>query len=1109
MRRTLLFLAPVVCLCILLAEVSTVVLYGQASQSTILGAVTDASGASVPAAEIIVKNEGTNTERTMTTNESGDYRIAGLEPGFYQVTVRSAGFKTFTRTRIDLNSSQAKRVDAILELGEITTTITVEGGTSQIETEQASLSNVKTARDYKELPLSIYGRGWANVTNVAAGIQSRQCCDFLVNGARGSANNFSADGISASLPLQAAQGPNGFVAGDVENLQEIKITTANNSAEYPSVAQFAAISKSGSNELHGAFYWGNFNNKFTARSWQDAGSPEFTNHNLFMVNNGGPVAIPGLYNGRDKTFYFFTYSGARYRTGGRQFISVPTPAFRAGDFSALNASSIPEADRITVTDPLSGEAFSNNTLPANRLSSVSQATQDIIYPDPNRTGDGVYGLNQNFTGDPGTRFDSDTVSGRIDHRITEKNNFFGRFSYVVNNKDYYPGVLNLQYGQGSWEGNHPGQNMVLSDTHTFSPNLVNEFKLGYTRDFGRWHEPNEDATIVEQIGLEGINNPNGLLALGGMPSFNFYGATGFQGTDTWATGTYQAQNTYQIVNNVSWFRGRHNFKFGGEFRRFQVNDQQAPQSQRGQFVFDDRLSNFDYSNFLLGYLSSSSRSIPRPNAYPRDSLYGVYFQDDFKVSPRITLNYGLRYEYQAPWTEKFDRMFTFDPVTGALVTAGTSLPTDLVPAVAESLTIIPASQAGFPTRALIETDTNNFSPRLGLALRPFNDADTVVRLGWGLYTTPWPGSIGLNATGGPWQSTEFFQLENENVPSITFPNPFLATSDFAGIQSVSGISRNFAGERTQQWSLSVGQQIWGTAIDIGYVGTKAANIPYTENRNLLPPSTTPFSFDRRPYPRYDTADLVQAGGSSIYHGLTIQADRRLSQGLWYNINYTWSKALTDVELGGFALSAEQNQYQRSLERADEPRHRRQQLRFSYGYELPFGRGKQFLSNMPTVAEGILGGWQVAGITTMLTGQRLSPSFSGNDPANTNQFGGRPDRVGDGNFDAGDMRDSIKSRNPVFDRDAFLVPETGRGFYGNSARYVLTGPGEIVWNFVLAKNFYIGENERSRFQFRWEMFNALNRPNFNNPSRNVNGGSFGLVTSAQSGRAMLFALRLDY
>ncbi len=1104
MRQSL-FVALAVCLGILLAGVSSGVLYAQASQSTLLGTVTDASGAAVPAADIIVKNEATNTERTMSTNASGDYRIAGLEAGFYEVTVRSAGFKTFSRTRIDLNSSQAKRVDAMLEVGDIATTITVEGGTSQIETEQASLSNIKTARDYKELPLSIYGRGWANVTNVTAGIQS----GYLVNGARGTANNFTADGISASLPLDAAQGPNGFVAGDVENFQEIKIMTANNSAEYPSVAQFAAVTKSGSNELHGSFYWGNFNNKFSARSWQDAEGPEFTNHNIFMLNNGGPVVIPHLYNGRDKTFYFFSYSGARYRIGGRQFVSVPTDAFRNGDFSALMDSSIPEADRIQLTDPLSGQPFANNRLPSNRLSSVSQAVQDIIYPSPNRPGEGVYGLDRNLTGDPGGRFDSDVWSTRIDQKITEKNNFFGRFSYVVNNKDSYPGVLNLQYGDGAWQGNHPGQNLVLSDTHTFSPNVVNEFKFGYTRDFGHWDEPNKDATIVERIGLQGIQNPNGLLALGGMPSFSFGGAIGFQGTDTWATGTYQAQNTYQIVDNVSWYHGSHNFRYGGEVRRFQVNDQQAPQSQRGAFGFDDRLSDFNYANFLLGYLSSAQRSIPRPNAYPRGTLFGVYFQDDFKISPRITLNYGLRYEYQTPWTEKFDRMFTFDPDTGGIVTAGTSLPPDLVPAVAQTLSITPASQAGYPTRALMETDRNNFSPRLGLAIRPFDDATTVVRAAWGMYTTPWPGSIGLNATGGPWQSTESFQLENENDPTITFPNPFVATSDFSGIQSVTGVSRRFPNERSQQWSLSVGRQIWGTAVDIGYIGTKAENIPFTDDLNLLRPSTTPFSFDRRPYARYDSAALIQTGGSSIYHGLTIQADRRLSQGLWYNINYTWAKALTDVRLSGFAPGAQQNQYQRSLERADDPNHRRQQLRFSYGYELPVGRGQRFLNEMPAVANGILGGWQVSGITTMLTGQRLSPSFSGNDPANTNQFGGRPDRIGDGNFDAGSMRDNIEARIPVLDSSAFLLPATGRGFYGNSARYILTGPGQVVWNFVLAKNFFVGSNERSRMQFRWEMFNALNRPNFNNPSTNINGGSFGLVTSAQSGRAMLFALRFDY
>ena len=588
----------------------------------------------------------------------------------------------------------------------------------------------------------------------------------------------------------------------------------------------------------------------------------------------------------------------------------------------------------------------------------------------------------------------------------------------------------------------------------------------------------------------------------------FEGGIGFHGTSTWANGNYQAQNTFQLIDNVSWFSGRHNLKIGGDLRYFQVNDQVAPQSMRGAFAFDDRLSGFNYANFLLGYLSSSRRSIARPNAYPRSSIYGFYVQDDFKISSKMTLNYGIRYEYQPPWTEKYDRMFTFDPGTGAMVTAGSTVPTDLVPAVAETLTIIPAAQAGYPLRSLMENDSNNISPRVGLAIRPFGDTNTVVRMGWGLYTTPWPGSIGLQATGGPWQSEETFILESPSVPTITFPNPFLATSDFSGVQSIAGVNRVFPGERTQQWSFSLGKQVWNTAIDIGYVGTKAQNIPFTDDLNLLRPSTSPFSAARRPYPRYNSAELTQAGASSIYHGLTVQADRRLSRGLWFNVNYTWAKALTDIALGDFGLRAQQNQYQRFLERADEPRHRRQQLRFSYGYQLPFGRGKKYLSDAHPVVNAVLGGWQVAGITTMLTGQRLSPEFSGdNDPANTNEFSGRPDRVGDGNFDSSDMRDSIKARIPIFDRSPFVTPADGRGFYGNSARYILTGPGEVVWNIVGSKNFSLAE--RARLQLRCELFNAFNRPNFNNPDNNITGGSFGLVTSAGSARAMLLGLRIDY
>jgi hypothetical protein len=322
-----------------------------------LGKVTDATGAVIPNATVKVKNEGTNIERSMVTGELGDYRIAGLEPGFYEVTVSSPGFNTFTQTRVDLSVAQIKRVNAELKVGEVTTTVTVEGGTSQVETETVTLSNIKTSRDYAQLPLSIFGRGWANITNVTAGIQSS---GFVVNGARSTANNFTTDGISVNSIISSSVTNNGF-SGEVEVLREVKIMTANNSAEYPQVAQFAAVTKSGTNALHGSLYWGNFNSKFSSKRWHDTQSPSFTNHNMVSITNGGPIYIPGVYDGRDKTFYFFSYGAARYRVGNRRFTSVPTPAFRNGDFSALMSDQVPADARIPIIDPLNGMPFANNT----------------------------------------------------------------------------------------------------------------------------------------------------------------------------------------------------------------------------------------------------------------------------------------------------------------------------------------------------------------------------------------------------------------------------------------------------------------------------------------------------------------------------------------------------------------------------------------------------------------------------------------------------------------------------------------------------------------------------------------------------------------------------
>jgi len=1069
----------------------------QVAQGSILGNVVDSTGAVMVGASVTVINQDTNIQRSETTNTAGDYRIAGLWPGRYMLKVSAAGFKTVTLADIVLVASQERRMDARLEVGNVSTTLEVSGGAaSQVETEAPTLSNIKSGREFEELPLSVLGRSFFNVTAVTAGVQGN-----LTNGARDTANNFTIDGFTANDPLASSQTANGMIAGP-EELQEIKLQTANNSAEYAQVGQYIGVSKSGTNTLHGALYWGNYNTATAARSFFAASKPSVALDNMFSASNGGPVYIPKVYDGRNRTFYFFGYEGSRYRTGNEQIVEVPTPAMRQGDFSALLPS-------IAIVDPSTGVPFPGNKIPTSRISPVSSAVQNLIYPDPNRPGGGTFGLAGNLYENPGGLFDSDNYTIRVDQKLSDRNNLFVRVGLAIHNEDAYPGAL--MNGWGGYYDNHPSRIVGLSDTHTFTPNLVNEAKLGFSRDFGRYFPWNYGTSVIPQIGLQGIPNPGNNPILAGMPAFTFYGgAEPFQGTDNWANGQNSGSNTWQWTDNVSWFHGRHNLKFGGDVRRFQANDQSQPQSQEGSFAFDDQLSGLDYANFLLGLPSYATRTVARPNAYLRSSLFGIYAQDQFNVSRRVTLSYGLRYEYQTPWVDKYDRIFTFSPSLNSLVTAGTAIPTDLVPAVAATLPIMSASQAGLPIHSLIRPDYLNFSPRVGLAIRPLADNTTVVRLGYGIYTQMIPGYTALGAlTGGPWQSDENYFIQN-NQPSIQFPAPFTTTGQYSGLQAISALNPYFPNERTQQWNVSVGREFWKTAIDIAYVGTKAENLPYTDDLNLLQPSTIPYSFSRVPYPQYSSITFTQTGASSIYNGLNIQADRKLRGGLTFNANYTWAKALTDLFLnsGNEGSMVQQNQYQRYLERGDDPDIRRQQLRFSYVWELPFGNGRRFLSHLSRPINGVIGGWQLSGITTMQTGARLSPTYSGTDPADTNQYSGlRPDRIGDGNFAPGLMGGNIRNHLPIFDASAFVVPADGRGYYGDSARDILTGPGQEVWNVVAAKSFRL--SEQARLQFRSEFYNAFNRANFNNPSTNISSSSFGLVTSAAGGRKILFGLRVDY
>ncbi len=1070
-------------------------MFAQSTQSSILGNIRDAGGAVVPGAKVILVNEGSNDERVQLTDSEGDYRFSGLLNGRYRVSVEAAGFKSHTTRGVTLDVSQIRRVDAALEVGDVSTMITVEGvAAAHVDTETATLSNVSTARDFAELPMSVYGRAWINVAKVAAGVQSSSGLE--VNGARDNANNFSSDGISANDIVSSRQTPNGF-SGDIEAFQEMKVSTANNSAEYAQVAQFAAVSKSGENTVHGGLFWGNYNSATGARAWQDQTGPSFENFNQFTAMNGGPVYIPKVYDGRNRTFYFLTYGGARYRTGARYNTSVPPDAFRNGDFSSLTGS-------IPILDPLTGQPFPGNKIPSSRISSVANAWQSLIYPRPNLVGQGDLGLVNNYYTDPGAQFNADNVSTRIDHKFSDRNYFFARVGLTIHNQDANPGPL--LGGYGGTGDNDPGRSVVVSDTHIITPGLVNEAKVGYSSTSFDYWGVNPLADAVSRIGLQGINNPGNDPSLSGMPDLQINGANGFQGTSS--TGySSQTQNTYQIIDNLSWSRGRHSIKAGVDIRRYQVNDQNKPQNVTGSIAFDDQLSGFAYANFLLGLPSNVSLAVARPNAYIRSTQQGFYVQDEFKVNRRLTLTYGIRYEYQSPWVEKFDRLTSFTIKTGSVVTAGTTIPTDLVPAVAAQLPIVTAAAAGLPTRSLMKNDTANWSPRFGLAYRPFGDDKTVFRLGYGVFTSMWPGQLGLGATGGPWRSDQSWYIVN-NTPSISFPNPFQSTvQGFSGVQSINAINSDFPHERTQQWNASIGRQVLKTGIDVAYVGTKAKNLPFYDNLNLLRPSTTAFNPSNQPYPLFSSVGYNQTGSSSIYHGLTVKAERRVSRGLTFNINYTLAKALDEVGLNGYLNAAAQNQYNRRLERGDDPAIRRHTLIFFYTYELPVGHGKALLGNASGLFDKIVSGWQVAGTTLMQSGPFRSPSFSGVDPTNTNQFGGRPDRIGEGNI-GGSLKDRIESHQVIFNRAAFVIPAAGRGYYGNSGRSVLIGPGSVNWNLVAAKNVYLFA-ERVRAQLRCELYNAFNHPNFSTPSTNISSSSFGLVTGASSGRRVQISSRFEF
>ena len=648
------------------------------------------------------------------------------------------------------------------------------------------------------------------------------------------------------------------------------------------------------------------------------------------------------------------------------------------------------------------------------------------------------------------------------------------------------------------------RNGSLVDTHVISPAVVNEFRAGFA-----WHKnprqgPLDGLPIVEFLGIQGLTSKADIR---GVPEMII---PGFSSITQNEFNSGPQHGSYDFIDNLTIVKGRHSLKAGFNFRRNTLATEQIPITIFGRYEFTGAFAGFSYADFLLGIPQTTRRTTPAKKVYGYNEVYAGYLQDDFKLHPNLTLNMGLRYEWMNPFTEKYDRMFNFDPATGSIVVPTDEvLRQDLSPFFPSAIRFVTADQAGFPPRGLRRSDNNNLAPRLGMAWRPFGHARTVVRAGAGVFHNNLSSSTFSSLSGGgPFISNETFtnQLVN-GVPLFQFPEPFLAVGSL-GAQDITGVGQDIFNPYTLQWNFTVEQEYAATAFRASYMGTRSVNLLYRRNFNQPLPSTVPFNNNRRPFPEFRNVTFVSNGGNSMYHALQTEVESKFSNGLFFQVGWTWAKQLANGIDSGEQGANIENAYNRGAERGDELYLNRQRFVASYIWELPFGAGQKWLGNWRGATGHIVGGWRIAGVTLFQTGQRFTPTFTGRDPSNTSTVGGRPDRIANGN-----LPKDQRTIDRWFDAAAFVVPAVNAGRFGNSGIGVLEGPGTSNFDLSLIKNFRFAE--RMRVELSLSTTNTFNHPNFRNPAANISAStSVGRISSLQgqdeSGpRTVILGTRIEF
>ena len=1079
-------------LCLALA--ATIPVAAQTTTAELSGTVTDPSGAAIGKVKVTAANTGTGLTHEVLTDDSGNYLITQLPPGVYNLSAEVTGFRKTVENNVTLEVSQRAKVDFKLQLGQVSETVEVAAAAPLLESQSSSLGNVVTERLIADLPLNgrnfvslaimtpgVNGTGFSTGGTIMSGTRPddrRPASELFSNGNREGDNNFLYDGIDNNERLTISI----VLRPAVEAVHEFKVQTSMYAADVGrnSGAVVDVITKSGTNQLHGSAFEFLRNSAMDARSFFNTKGTLFPafRYNQFGFSVGGPVFVPHVYNGKNRTFFFADYEGFRRSSLNTIVATIPTAAMRAGNFSGINAifdplTTVPTGATYTRT------RFPNDQIPLSRFDPVTLKLMNA-YPQP-----ATSGLINNYIANVAQTQSWNQGDVRVDHQIRSSDNFFARWSFQRTSTitpNTFPavqiaGISNpVKLGnEDSFAGTSfsPDQHAVADYVHIFTPTLVNDLRVGFTRFLLDYTA--EGAVVGGTLGNQlGVPNANSNPQQSVIPIFSPANFTGIG--QSRSLPIFRRENTFQYMDGLTWTHGKHAVKFGGDIRRRQITEYQTNRGN-GRFNFSTGFtampgvsSGNAMASFALGYATLIEQDFTLAWPGIRGIESGLYIADDWRVTKKLTLNLGLRWEYYSPYDEVANRWSNFDAATATILVAGRN---------------------GVSNTAGVKRDFKDYAPRFGFAYQL--DSQTVVRGGYGIFYNP-------NGTGGaalrldrhppygPIYSVspgdEFVATRvSDGFPAAPVPN-FAALA--APVGSVIGVIPTFRSAYAQQFNFTLEREIAPAhlLLKAAYVGNLGRRLGTTYNLNQPVPGpggTGP----RRPYfavnPLLADVTYQVSDGLSNYNALQLTAEKRLSQGLTMLIGYTWAHAIdnTGTEFGG-GTGTPQDPRCRNCDRGNSAQDIRHRFTASYTYNLPIGKGRAFL-NKDGVANAILGGWQTNGFVTLQTGLPFTPALQ---TSTTNGTGSRPDRIASGNLSSGQ---NIKN---WFDVTAFATPAPFT--YGNSGRDILFGPGRVDFTMSLFKDFRI--REQAKLQFRAEAFNVFNTPQFGQPNGSIGNAQAPVISS---------------